>query len=148
MDRTDRYLAAPWDTYTPTWTAATTNPALGNGTLVGRFRLIGRTVVCRIHLVAGSTTTFGSGAFRFALPLAAATTGTNLPQVGEAVLLDEGVTWYDAKAYIGSGDSFVQLQTANVSGTRVRLSFVDSTTPFTWGSTDKINIGPFVYEKA
>lgn len=148
MDRSDRLANAPWDTYTPTWTAATTNPALGNGTLVGRYRRIGRTVLCRIHLVAGSTTTFGSGALRFGLPLQAATTGANLPQGGAAKLLDEGVAWYEAQAYVGSGDSYVQVQSASVSGTLIKLDFVTATVPFTFGSTDKINIGPFAYETA
>ena len=147
-DLLDRFRFAPWAKYTPTWTAATSNPSLGNGTIVGRFVLIGRTVLCRIHLAAGSTTTFGSGAFRFSLPITPATTGSNFPQIGPANVLDEGVLWYHAQAYVGSGDSYVQLQTGAVSGTRIALSFVDSATPFTFGSTDKINIGPFVYEAA
>ena len=148
MDRSDRFDLAPWDTYTVAWTAATTNPVLNNGTLTGRYRLIGRTVLCRIHLVAGSSTTFGSGSFRFSLPLTAATTGTNLPQTGPANVLNEGVAWYHAQAYVGSGDSYVQLQSSNVSGSLIKLDFVTATVPFTFGSTDKINIGPFVYEAA
>lgn len=148
MDLAQRLPFAPWDRYTPTWTAASTNPVLNDGTLIGRYMLIGRTVICRIHLVAGASTTFGSGAFRFSLPLTAATTGTNMPQSGVAKVLDEGVAWYDGQAYVGSGDAYVQVQIGSVSGTLIKLDFATATFPMTFGNTDKINIGPFVYEAA
>src|SRR5438477_553743 len=37
-------------TYTPTWTAVTTNPVIGNGTLTGRFLQIGDVVFVAIWL--------------------------------------------------------------------------------------------------
>ena len=54
-----------WTAYTPTWTAATTNPSIGNGTLAGRYTQIGKTCVLVIGLTAGSTTTYGSGNWSF-----------------------------------------------------------------------------------
>lgn len=64
-------LQAPWDTYTPTWTAATTAPSLGNGSLAGRYRQVGKTVDVLIRLVIGSTTGLGLGNWNFTLPVAA-----------------------------------------------------------------------------
>ncbi|GGZ28390.1 hypothetical protein GCM10010387_22300 [Streptomyces inusitatus] len=67
-------MFAAWTSYTPTWTGATTNPAIGNGTLVGRHMKIGRT--CHVHarLIVGSSTTFGSGNLSLGLPFTAAGT--------------------------------------------------------------------------
>lgn len=63
----------PWVSYNPTWTAATTNPVLGaNGTLTGRYSLIGKTCHVSIRLVTGSSTTYGSGNYLFSVPFASA----------------------------------------------------------------------------
>lgn len=68
-------ITGAWQTFTPAWTAATTNPTLGNGTLVGRYMRIGRTVHVSITLTAGSTTNVGSGTYLFSLPFTAANNG-------------------------------------------------------------------------
>lgn len=59
--------------YTPTWTATSSNPSLGDGTLTGRYVQVGQLVVFEIQMVAGSTTTFGTGNWEFALPVAMTT---------------------------------------------------------------------------
>jgi hypothetical protein len=65
-----------WTSYTPTWTAST-NPTVGNGTLIGRYFRVGRTITFQINLTMGSTTTYGSGNYDFALPVLAANVGTH-----------------------------------------------------------------------
>jgi hypothetical protein len=61
-----------WTAYPPTWTATTTNPTIGNGSIVGRYARLGRnTVKGVIVLTVGSTTNMGSGSYRFRLPVAA-----------------------------------------------------------------------------
>jgi len=77
-------LFAAWATYTPTWTATTTNPTLGNGTLNGRYKQIGKTVHLAIELTFGSTTTPGTGTYAFALP-ATATSSVARILTGQAV---------------------------------------------------------------
>lgn len=67
------YTPPAWATYTPTWTAPTTNPAVGNGSITGRWQQMGKTTHFWILLTAGSTTTFGSGVFQFGLPATART---------------------------------------------------------------------------
>ncbi|GAA1283693.1 hypothetical protein [Streptomyces javensis] len=63
-----------WTSYTPTWTSST-NPSLGNGTILGRYMKVGRTVTCHVNLVTGSTTTYGSGSYSFGLPATSANVG-------------------------------------------------------------------------
>lgn len=59
----------PFKEYTPEWTATTTNPSIGNGTLRGYYRrLPGRTVHLRITWSRGTTTNMGSGAYSISLP--------------------------------------------------------------------------------
>ncbi|MEU9793838.1 hypothetical protein AB0E27_24955 [Streptomyces sparsogenes] len=83
-------IFAAWTTYTPTWTASTTNPVLGNGTLIGRYLKVGRTVTCHINLITGSTTTYGSGIYSFSLPFTSANAGCTY--IGHAHLL-AGTRW-------------------------------------------------------
>ena len=40
-----------WQSHTVSWTAATTNPAIGNGTLVGRYIVIGKLCTYVLGLV-------------------------------------------------------------------------------------------------
>lgn len=61
-------MTAPWTSYTPTWTGSITNPTLGNGTLVGRYTLIGKTCHVAIQLTIGSTTNVGAGTYLFGVP--------------------------------------------------------------------------------
>ncbi|MBT2439025.1 hypothetical protein J7E93_02590 [Streptomyces sp. ISL-36] len=65
-------LIATWVAYVPAWTASSTNPAISNGTLTGRSKLVGKTCTAIVEMVAGTTTTFGTGTWQFSLPYTAA----------------------------------------------------------------------------
>src|SRR5881409_1184368 len=78
-------MFAAWTTYTPTWTSSGTAPALGNGTITGRYMKIGRTVICHINMTSGSTSTYGTGNYNWSLPFQAANAGASI--VGSAHLL-------------------------------------------------------------
>jgi hypothetical protein len=58
-----------WNSYTPTWTAVTTNPAIGNGTLTGKYAVVGKVCHFTMYAAFGTTTTFGSGLYTFGLPV-------------------------------------------------------------------------------
>lgn len=58
-------LTSAWTSAAPTWTASAGVPAVGNGTLTGAYRLMGKTVDFRILLTAGTTTTFGTAGALF-----------------------------------------------------------------------------------
>ena len=88
-------ITTAWTSYTPTWTSDSTPPSLGNGTLTGAYKVIGKTCFVRVRLVWGTTTTNGTGVFYFDLPVSASTSwGIQMP----ASILDNGNAWYQATA--------------------------------------------------
>lgn len=76
-----------WTAYAVAWTGTVSNPGLGNGALAGRYRQVGKSVQYSIELTFGSTTTLGSGAYVFSLPVPARF-GANLAPLGQAYLRD------------------------------------------------------------
>jgi hypothetical protein len=95
-------MTAGWTTYTPSWAASAGTPAIGNGTLIGRYRRIGKTVDFQLQLTAGSTTTYGTaGAFWY----------LSVPPVGNAAAqfhgaghaLDQGVNEYQLSWRLSAG---------------------------------------------
>lgn len=65
-------LGDPWTAYGSgaSWTATTTNPVLNNGTWIGKYIQINKLVKFYAQITIGSTTTFGSGQYQIALPVA------------------------------------------------------------------------------
>jgi hypothetical protein len=91
----------PWAAYTPTWTAVTTNPTLGNGILAGDFMQAGKLVAFRIDLTFGSTTNAGSGNYRWSLPVTSII-GSPLP-VGQGSTQIANVRTWGARLFaVGS----------------------------------------------
>ncbi|MET9467796.1 hypothetical protein ABZY44_23935 [Streptomyces sp. NPDC006544] len=90
--------AAPgdWVTYTPTWTASTTPPSLGNGLLKGRYSLVGKHCTIQVFMKIGSTTTQGTGTWAWALPFNQAS----------AVDTNEG---FAGGAYLSTGSGYAGL---------------------------------------
>ncbi len=69
---------AAWTAYTPNWSiSAGTAPSVGNGTLAGRWKQIGKLVVFHLRVVVGSTTSGGSGGYwLFSAPTARSSSET------------------------------------------------------------------------
>ncbi|MFF3620072.1 hypothetical protein [Streptomyces sp. NPDC002467] len=61
--------------YTPSWTASTTNPTLGNGSLTTRWTRVGKQIHYLGTLILGSTSNGGTGVWSMSLPVAAASAG-------------------------------------------------------------------------
>jgi hypothetical protein len=101
-------MTAAWTTYTPTWTASAGVPAIGNGSLTGRYRRIGKTVDFEVALLAGTTTTYGTaGAFwSFGLPPVGNTAATYAFPMR---MFDTGVLEYVGIASVAAGGSTVDL---------------------------------------
>lgn len=125
-----------WTSFTPTWTTTGTAPSLGNGTLVGRYKqLDASTYLIRIHFIAGSTTTFGTGAWSFALPVTASASGE---QIMAAHILDSGTDNKLAVAFINASATKIS-QIVPEGGTAV-----DNGSPMTWANGDRLNIEGFL----
>lgn len=134
-------ILGAWSTYTVTWTGSTTNPVLGNGTLIGRYLQVGRRYDVHIDLTAGSSTTYGSGGWAFSLPATAASVGS---RVGHAHALQSASQRYGGQCIIG-------LAATNTSpfcptGT-TPLAQVAAGVPFTWASGNQLRL-TFTYESA
>ena len=132
----ERPVNSGWQSYTPTWTAGTTNPSIGNGTLSGRYIQIGKLVYCQFTMRAGSTTTFGSGNWRFSYPVAPDGTSANLYQVGSIYALDNGAANYNG---------ITQYAGVTYMGLIISGNWVSATAPFTWANGDVLEVN-VIYE--
>jgi hypothetical protein len=129
----DQFLSffGAWTSDTPTWTASTTNPVIGNGTLNGRYLKVGRTVHRAIDLLTGSTTTYGSGTYAFSMPVAAASA---VNQVGNAQAVG-GSSRYAGNILLSPSASTAACYFPDSGLVPVsRLSTMSPTIPFTWAA--------------
>lgn len=130
-------------TYTPTWTAQTTNPTLGNGSISGKYwRLWPNLVVAHVRLVFGSTTTVGSGGYRFSLPFAihgsypapSDADLTSLIPCGKAVIDDVSSADTSCTGVVVLGGS----SHANIWSEQAGNSLVQHDNPVAWATGDEI----------
>ena len=127
-----------WQSYTPTWTADTTNPAIGNGTLAGRYVVIGKLCTYVLGLVMGTTTTYGSGNWAFSLPINAVNTA-GIYFLGVAHLRKAGSGNYERIVQIAPAVS-VSTISLFIDPTQGSNSFyISGTNPFTWGDGSTLN---------
>ena len=112
--------------YTPTWSALTTPPAIGNGTVTGAYLQAGKLVHFRARSVAGSTTTFGAGIYTISLPVPAL--ATTLGTVGTGAITNTGTSDFYRIAVLVSTTAVILRDLSAADWT--------PTTPFTFGNTD------------
>lgn len=125
-----------WTSYTPSWTASTTNPAIGNGTITGRYQVIGGTT-CHFYvkITMGTTTTYGTGYWIVSLPVTAAV----VDQIVQAHVRDASAgNEKPASARIGTS-AIVRIHLGDGA-------WVDSTT-YVWASGDLLVVSG-TYETA
>jgi len=106
---------------------------IGNGTIEGYYKVIGKTCFVRGNIAMGSTTTFGSGEWYVSMPFTASHADAILMT---AQLLDNGTAWYNATLN-GARAGFnykTAIQYQNTGGT---ADSITSTTPFTWTTSDR-----------
>ncbi|QMP84416.1 hypothetical protein HUN42_00038 [Streptomyces phage Dagobah] len=128
-------MVGEWQDFTPTWTASTTNPSIGaNGTLLGRYVQIGGKVYFSIKVTGGSSTSWGSGSYSWALPVIAA---AEIEMVGTCFVGDSsaGSAGYSTGiAFIGAGASTV----SGYIGGKNASSIVSNANPQTFATGDRI----------
>ena len=129
-------LGSAWtdDTATRASTAiwTTTGASIGNGTLVSRYRLTGKTLDWFVKILFGSTTSAGSTQFTFAYPGGVAPLNTGAPVLVR--YLDSSVP----STFMGMGAltaSTVNL--LNVSSAAGLMATTNSTAPMTWATSDE-----------
>lgn len=135
-----------FQSYTPTFSSAGGGAAIGNGTIEGLWRRVGDSIQVLQRITFGSTSTFGSGAFRTTLPNslvreATKTLSTSNFVPGSVYLLDASTAANNVAAWAecASGSNLVTfVSTRNATGV------VAATVPFTWAQSDAINLAILV----
>ena len=123
-----------WETYTPSWTSTGTAPALGNGTIAGRYCRTGRSVTVAVALGMGGTTTYGTGTYSISLPIQAAN-----PALG-----GWAGSGYMRDTSAGANGHFLGGCKIGLNATTVEpihgVSTAGPTIPFTWASGDSMTL--------
>lgn len=126
-----------WQSYTPTITSGGGSPTIGNGTIVGRYQQIGKTVHFSIEVTNGSTTNFGTGSTSFSLPVTASSSIPNRVPICFGEYLDAS----PAGSYIligyRNGTTAVVIQTLATGGAIAGYGAFDNTSPTTQATSDK-----------
>jgi hypothetical protein len=129
-------------TYSPTWTSTGTAPSLGNGTLSARYFQIQKIIFVELYFTPGSTTSYGTGIYKFSLPIAARAGLFGYMSNGLARLYDAST----AQATFAQ-TGFYAADYNNVMVYLAPSGQVTNTTPFTWATSDEL-IMSFQYEAA
>jgi hypothetical protein len=129
-DQINSILAA-WTSYTPTWSSTGTAPALGNGTLAGRYMLVGKTCHLAIKQTNGTTTTYGTGGYTWALPVQAANAGVDYLGAARLVGTD---AWFGQT--IVSANGTVMSAAFPATSTNTRSGTMDNATPEAFSNAD------------
>lgn len=129
-----------WQTYAMAWTANSSNPAIGNGTITAKYKKVGRKVTVLFHIQMGSTTTYGSGYWMLSLPVpaAAAGRGNGFATAGVNDAVGSG---------FGAATGYPITATAVVFDSTVSKNNIAAAIPFTWASGDSF-YGEINYEAA
>jgi hypothetical protein len=129
-----------WQSWTPTWT----NVTIGNATVGAKYIQIGKTVIFKLYVTLGSTTSI-SGVMKFSLPVTMATNFTDL-SIGSGSAEHSGGALVFLEANPVS-TTVLAIYYHSVSGSSVVAGNISSTAPFTWASTDTFAISG-AYEAA
>lgn len=129
-----KYVAqGTWASWTPVWTASTTNPTIGNGTITGGYISYAKLVHFWIQVIFGSTTTVGSGTYQFNLPVSERA----LRWTFNGVVRD--VSTSDTYPVFAERTSALFLRGGRLPTTAGNpLSILSSSLPITWATGDEI----------
>lgn len=119
-----------FDTWTPTWQTAGTQPVLGNGSISAYYAFDGHALTFALTLTAGSTTTFGTSGWEFTLPSGFTAVGLFQPVAAKAVDASAGLE-YAMVGTVGASGAVVGAFTYGTTATT-------GTAPFTWADGDSL----------
>ena len=128
--------AGAWQSYTPVWTAITTNPTIGDGQLYGYYYTVGKICTINIHLRFGSTTTPGEGNWEFSLPVASKSSWSGyVIGSGLAAQISTPRKYHQAVPMMMAAQTKVSQYLWALPETEQYV--LNATTPFTWsGATN------------
>lgn len=121
----DNFIFSKPANYTPTWTASGTAPSLGNGSISGYYIRNGRMIQAYVSMQLGSTSTTGSGDWRFSLPSTA-----QRDSIGSSLFADAGTQSYIGASFAVASQSYATIGSNNAGGN------LSASIPFTWTDGD------------
>lgn len=134
-------VTGAWNSWSPAWTATTTNPVLGNGTLTGFYKQVGKTTYWSLRLAIGSTTTLGTGTWILSLPFTASGHYATLDNVGS------GVANVSAAASCTTATTRLRAGLATVDVILGLGNLADGTHPAAWANGNVLSLSG-TYEAA
>jgi hypothetical protein len=129
-------LTAAWPSWSPTWTATSVNPNLGNGTLIGAYRQVGKTIDTYIRLIWGSTTTGGTGTWLFTLPVTNLSFGTDALYA----FAEDASASFDYPVAVRLQSSTPNVVRLGAHTSTGAIGTISGTHPFTWAVSDVLLI--------
>lgn len=127
--------------YTPVWASSGTQPAIGNGTINGRYLQLGKLVYGTIVLTMGSTTTYGTGSYTFTRPITAQANNSGLFLSSVDVFDSSAGAVYKGALRTGGTAPLIPVTLASPTADYA------ATVPVTFATSDTITIA-FLYEAA
>jgi len=134
-----------WQAFTPSWT----NLTPGNGTNVGYYIQVGKTVFVKTAFTMGNTSAMGTGPI-LTLPVTATASGyvAALSVVGPGSINDTGTQAYpNVVAIRWASTTTVDMVTMNAASTLLVPAAITATAPMTWATGDQLTLS-FYYEAA
>lgn len=140
--------ASAWASWVPTLT----NIAIGTGggaLLSAKYLWIGKLIICRLHIVLGTSGFSVTGDVSFSLPVTRAAYGGSAGQtpLGQVRCLDTSVPTDALGLVTSTTTTSGRVLVCIASGTNLTSAILSSTVPFTWAAGDEIN-AEFCYEAA
>jgi hypothetical protein len=130
-----------WDGVWQDWTASITGITVGNGTVISRYRKVGKTVQIFFKFTMGSTSSLNGALNYFALPFNFKNSSTGGYASGG--IEDAGTTAYIPFAEINGNNCI--LSVANASTTYSTFTRITNGVPMVWTTNDYIWVS-FTYE--
>lgn len=119
-----------WTSYSPTWASSGTAVALGNGTLVGAYTQVYKTVFFYAGVTFGTTTTFGTGTYTLTLPVTPSSSVPYWSWLGYG--LTGGSSYQLTMDANGGSATAVMNYQSSTAGVKTR---VGQTAPASWAAT-------------
>jgi hypothetical protein len=120
-------------TFAVSWTSTPTpDPAIGDGILEAFWKAHGHSIIYKVRIIAGSTTTFGNGYWNFSIPVTPARIRSSVSMesaAGNILDTSPGIR-YAISSFVRSGD---------VRGIYAN-GIITNAVPITWASGDAINM--------
>jgi hypothetical protein len=129
----DASLGNALTTWTPVWSATGTAPAIGNGTITGRYKTFGKWGIATMTMTLGGTSAVGTLLYRWTLPPGWTLLST-APVVGSGYAYDSSATTtYDGSVWAVTTTT-VELRT------HAATTPMSATVPFTPATGDIVNL--------